>query len=133
MKERYRLEYCDNCKKYMHTALCNGASSSGYLVNYAHNGAQNGKAEVYIGSCYECKNPYSAMYSVHMDSMPTVTHTVDSNYPTNFTATAKSKMTVFGPNHESVGNHYVDLYEGSSEEGTNLQMWTQHGEAPQKF
>ena len=57
--------YCSHCKRYMHTALCNGASNAGNLVNYAHNGAQNGNSEVYIGSCYQCHNHYSSMYSVH--------------------------------------------------------------------
>lgn len=75
--------YCSNCKLYMHTALCNGASVNGNLLNYAHNNPKDGYTEVYVGNCYECGEPYAAMYAMHMNSSSAVspaTLSVDQKY-----------------------------------------------------
>lgn len=52
--------YCDNCvnidkRPYIHTVLCNGADSNGYMKAYSHNNANNGtKKYKYSSTCYQC-------------------------------------------------------------------------------
>lgn len=55
--------YCNVCKNFDHVVVCNGANSEGYLQDYAHNNAHNGRKRTYTyrGSCgYDNWTLYSA-------------------------------------------------------------------------
>ena len=54
-------------------------------------------------------NAYVLGYGTpNYNNAPVVTHTIDTSYSKNFTATAKAKMDVFNSDHSDPGNHYVD-------------------------
>lgn len=57
--------YCNNCKRYTHVVLCNGANSEGYIQDYAHNKAHNGQKRTYTYYCCGAEN--WTMYSIVLD------------------------------------------------------------------
>ena len=57
--------YCNNCKTYAHVVVCNGANSEGFIQDYAHNNAHNGKKKTYTYNC--CGSQNWTMYSIVLD------------------------------------------------------------------
>lgn len=53
-------------------------------------------------------NPCDYLPSKPGSSAPAVTHTVDTSYPTNFSAVALARMNVFNADHSVLSNHWVD-------------------------
>ncbi|MBR2876707.1 MAG: hypothetical protein IKC01_06185 [Clostridia bacterium] len=44
--------FCNICKSFSHVVVCNGANSAGYIQDYAHNSADNGRKQTYTyGHC----------------------------------------------------------------------------------
>lgn len=56
--------YCNICKTYDHVVICNGANSDGYVQDYAHNNAHNGRQRSY--TYYHCGSDNWTVYSVRM-------------------------------------------------------------------
>ncbi len=57
--------YCNNCKRYTHVVICNGVNKDGYIQDYAHNKAHNGKKQTYTYYC--CGSQNWTMYSIVLD------------------------------------------------------------------
>ena len=57
--------FCNNCRTFTHVVLCNGANGWGYVQDYAHNNAHNGRRQTY--TYYHCGSDNWTMYSVHID------------------------------------------------------------------
>lgn len=60
--------YCNRCRTFTHVVLCNGANAFGYVQDYAHNNAHNGKKQTY--SYFHCGTQNWTMYSIHLDREP---------------------------------------------------------------
>ncbi len=58
--------YCNNCKRYTHVVICNGANDKGYIQDYAHNKAHNGKKQTYTYYCCGSRENWT-MYSIVLD------------------------------------------------------------------
>lgn len=56
--------YCNVCKTFDHVVICNGANSDGYVQDYAHNNAHNGRQRSY--TYYHCGSDNWTVYSVRM-------------------------------------------------------------------
>ena len=65
--------YCPGCanrdgKPYIHTVICNGMDSNGYMQVYAHNSAHNGSGKYcYASTCYDCHTPINTAYVYHFN------------------------------------------------------------------
>ncbi len=57
--------FCNCCRKYTHVVVCNGANSQGYVQDYAHNNAHNGKKQTYTYN--HCGTQNWTMYSINLD------------------------------------------------------------------
>ena len=57
--------FCNVCKTYEHVVLCNGVNSKGYIQDYAHNKAHNGKKQTYTFD--HCGTDNWTFYSVSID------------------------------------------------------------------
>ena len=55
---------CNKCGDFEHVVICNGANSSGYSQDYAHNNAHNGKKQTYTYS--HCGGDSWTLYSIKM-------------------------------------------------------------------
>jgi len=64
--------YCSGCtdgKPYIHTVLCNGSDSNGYMKAYSHNNANSGTSKyTYSSSCYACGTAITKAYVYHFTS-----------------------------------------------------------------
>jgi len=58
--------YCNNCKRYTHVVICNGANDKGYIQDYAHNKAHNGQKQTYTYYCCGSRENWT-MYSIVLD------------------------------------------------------------------
>lgn len=58
--------YCNNCKRYTHAVICNGANKDGYIQDYAHNNAHNGQKQTYTYYCCGSGQNWT-MYSIVLD------------------------------------------------------------------
>ncbi len=56
--------YCNVCKTFDHVVICNGANSDGYVQDYAHNNAHNGRQRSY--TYYHCGSDNWTVYSINM-------------------------------------------------------------------
>ncbi len=61
--------YCNSCGGFEHVSLCNGTDSQGYIVEYAHNNAKNGKTKVYTFP--HCGGYNWTMYSISLNDKDT--------------------------------------------------------------
>ncbi len=59
--------YCNGCKEFAHVVLCNGANSSGYLQDFAHNNAHDGTKQCWTWPHYCGANSWT-VYSVKMNT-----------------------------------------------------------------
>ena len=59
---------CNYCGDFEHVVLCNGESSDGYCIDYAHNNAHNGKKKTYTYN--HCGGDSWTMYSIKMKVGP---------------------------------------------------------------
>lgn len=57
--------FCNVCKTYEHVVICNGVNSKGYIQDFAHNKAHNGKKQTYTFS--HCGTDNWTFYSVRID------------------------------------------------------------------
>lgn len=55
---------CNKCGDFEHVVICNGANSSGYCQDFAHNNAHNGKKQTYTYS--HCGGESWTLYSIKM-------------------------------------------------------------------
>lgn len=62
--------YCNACKSYAHVVLCNGANSEGYIQDYAHNKAHNGKKRTYTYG--HCGSENWTLYSISIANSDTL-------------------------------------------------------------
>ncbi len=62
--------YCNSCGEFEHVSLCNGTDSQGYIVEYAHNNAKNGKTKLYTYP--HCGGYNWTMYSISLNDIETV-------------------------------------------------------------
>lgn len=64
--------YCGGCtdgKPYIHTVLCNGQDSNGYMKAYSHNNANNGQSKYkYSSKCYACGTKITKAYVYHFNT-----------------------------------------------------------------
>ena len=60
--------FCNICKTYTHVVVCNGANSAGYVQDYAHNKAHNGRKQTYTYG--HCGTSNWTMYSIVLDKGP---------------------------------------------------------------
>ena len=58
--------YCNNCKRYTHVVICNGVNKDGYIQDYAHNKAHNGKKQTYTYYCCGSSQNWT-IYSIVLD------------------------------------------------------------------
>ncbi len=58
--------YCNVCKNYEHVVLCNGVNNDGYIQDYAHNKAHNGKKQTY--TYRHCGSDNWTIYSISIDN-----------------------------------------------------------------
>ena len=58
--------YCNNCRRYTHVIICNGANNKGYIQDYAHNRAHNGQKQTYTYYCCGSGQNWT-MYSIVLD------------------------------------------------------------------
>lgn len=63
--------HCSNPREsrpYVHTVICNGADSNGYMRVYAHNNARDGKSKYYYSrTCYDCGYPIDKAVAFHFN------------------------------------------------------------------
>lgn len=62
--------YCNVCKTYDHVVLCNGVNSDGYIQDYAHNKAHNGRKQTYTYG--HCGTENWTVYSISIDNGDTL-------------------------------------------------------------
>lgn len=67
---------CNVCKSFEHVVLCNGADSSGYMKDYAHNNPHDGNRTTYTWR--ECGTNNWTVYSIRMDETEPIYGTVTS-------------------------------------------------------
>lgn len=74
--------YCSGCtdgRPYVHTVLCNGSDSSGYMRAYSHNNANPGTSRYsYSSKCYACGGTISKAYVYHFNTKLSPRVMVDS-------------------------------------------------------
>ncbi len=56
--------YCNVCRSFEHVVLCNGTNSKGYLQDFAHNNAHNGKKQTY--TYRHCGSDNWTLYSINI-------------------------------------------------------------------
>ena len=61
---------CNVCGEFEHVVLCNGANSDGYVQDYAHNKAHNGKKRTYTYG--HCGSDNWTIYSISIDNGDTL-------------------------------------------------------------
>ncbi len=59
--------YCNSCGEFEHVSLCNGTDAQGYIVEYAHNSAKNGKTRLYTYP--HCGGYNWTMYSISLNNI----------------------------------------------------------------
>lgn len=66
----YYCPSCDDGKAYqIHTVLCNGADSNGYMKAYSHNNANSGQTKYkYRTTCYDCNRRITTAYVYHFNN-----------------------------------------------------------------
>lgn len=57
--------FCNCCRTFDHVVVCNGENAFGYIQDYAHNKAHNGKKQTY--TYYHCGQDNWTMYSIKFD------------------------------------------------------------------
>lgn len=62
--------YCNSCGNFEHVVICNGANKNGYIQDYAHNNAHNGKKQTYTYS--HCGRDNWTLYSIRMYNAETL-------------------------------------------------------------
>lgn len=62
--------YCNVCDNFEHVVLCNGVNGSGYIQDYAHNKAHNGKKQTY--TYRHCGSDNWTIYSISIDNGDTL-------------------------------------------------------------
>lgn len=62
--------FCNVCKTFDHVVICNGANSEGYVQDYAHNNAHNGRQRSY--TYYHCGSDNWTVYSISMYNSDTI-------------------------------------------------------------
>ena len=62
--------YCNVCDNFEHVVLCNGVNSDGYVQDYAHNKAHNGKKQTYTYG--HCGSDNWTIYSISIDNGDTL-------------------------------------------------------------
>ena len=67
---------CNVCGEFEHVVLCNGANSDGYVQDYAHNKAHNGKKRTYTYGL--CGSDNWTIYSISIDNGDTLKSLVAS-------------------------------------------------------
>lgn len=58
--------YCNVCETYDHVVLCNGVNGNGYIQDYAHNKAHNGKKQTYTYN--HCGSDNWTIYSINIEN-----------------------------------------------------------------
>lgn len=73
--------YCNGCKEFAHSVLCNGANSNGYLQDFAHNNAHDGTKQCWTWAHYCGANSWT-VYSVKMHEKDQLQGPITSMPPT---------------------------------------------------
>lgn len=68
--------YCNSCGNFEHVVICNGVNQNGYIQDYAHNNAHNGKKQTYTYS--HCGTENWTLYSIRMYNEDTLFGTLTS-------------------------------------------------------
>ncbi len=56
--------YCNSCGEFEHVSICSGTNEQGYITEYAHNSAKNGKTKLYTYP--HCGGYNWTMYSISL-------------------------------------------------------------------
>ncbi len=64
--------YCNVCKKFQHAVLCNGANDKGYIQDYAHNNAHNGKKQTCSYTDTGCGYSNWTIYAIDLYESPKI-------------------------------------------------------------
>ncbi len=62
--------YCNSCQHFQHVVVCNGANIFGYIQDYAHNKAHNGKKQTYSYTDYNCGSHNWTIYAIDLYESP---------------------------------------------------------------